>query len=112
MGLVVMASVNPHRLRLSGVLKTELAVEIDRPPIGGDHVLMEAFVASHESAHQPGANTAPLIVGMDKKMRVIDDKVAVGDSVAEADEALAVTCSEERMRADQSTMEQERLLGR
>lgn len=112
MSLMVMASVNPHRLGLSGTLKTELPVEIKSPSIGNDHVLVEAFVASHESVHKPGADTTPLVVGMDEKMRVIDDKVAVGDCVAEADETLAVPCREERMRAHQSTMQLVRLLRR
>ena len=105
MGLVVVPCINPHRFGLSSALETELAVEVESASIGSEHVLVEAFVASHESAHKLSADAAPLIIGMDEKMRVIDDKVAVRNGVAEADETLAVPSRDERMRAEQSAMQ-------
>lgn len=105
-----MARINPHRFGLSGALETELAVEVESATIGGEHVLMKALVTSHKSAHKLGADAAPVIIGMDEKMWVIDDKVAVGNGVAEADETLTMPSREKRMRAKQSAMQQVWLL--
>jgi hypothetical protein len=54
---VVVAGVNPHRLRFPGAFKAALAVEIDRTSIRDQHVLVKACVAMHEHPHQSCANS-------------------------------------------------------
>jgi len=109
---VVMACINPHRFGLSSALESELAVEVECASIGGEHVLVKAVVASHESPHKFGADATPLILGMNEKMRVINNEVAVGNGIAEADKSLAVPCGENGVRAEQGAMQQVGLLGR
>ena len=41
---MVVARVNPHRLRFSGALKTALAIKVECSPISHEHVLMKAVV--------------------------------------------------------------------
>lgn len=67
--------------------------------------MIRVFVARREAPHQLGADTAPLIIGMDEQMRVIDDQAAVGNGVSEADKTRAVPSSEKRVRNEQRSMQ-------
>jgi len=74
---VVVTCINPHRLGLTRALKSTLAVEIHRPSIGNQHMLMESLVARHEPAHEFRADAPTLVVRQHEQVRIINDQVTV-----------------------------------
>lgn len=84
--LVIVAGVDPHRLRLASPSEPALTIELDRAAVRNEHMLVKAFVALHQAPHQFRSDTAPLIFGENKQVRIVDNEVAIRNGVAESDE--------------------------
>ena len=68
MGLVtsmIVASINPHRLSLTGPLKSTLAVKIESAPVCNQHLLVKAVVSLHKPPHDFATHATSLIFWMD-----------------------------------------------
>ena len=94
---VVMTGINPHRLRFTSSLESALAIEVNRPPIGDEHVLVKTSITRHEPAHQLGANASALVIGQNDQMRIINNQKAVRDGVANSDKLAAIPGRKQRM---------------
>lgn len=106
---VIMPGINPHWLRLARTLKPELAIEVNRPPIRDEDVLMKALVTRHELVHQPRADAASLIFRQDEQMGIINHEMAVGKRVAKTDQSGSIPRGDERMRIGQGFAQRFRL---
>ena len=88
--LVLVSFEDPHGLSAAYFAETVLLVEVGCSSVSDDDLLVEILVRRGQAAHQLTADSSALVVRVDQQVRVVDDKVAVGDGVAEADEAIVV----------------------
>ena len=69
--LMVVASINPHRLSFASALKSALTIKIQSAAIGNKHVLVKSLVTGHKTAHQLCADAAPLILWQQDRKSVV-----------------------------------------
>jgi hypothetical protein len=82
---VVMASINPHRLRLPGSLESTLAIKIQSSAISDKHVLVKSLIPCHKPSHKFGADATTLIVWKHEHVGVVNDQITIRDGVAKPD---------------------------
>lgn len=95
---VIVASVNPHRLGFSGAREAAFSIELDRAAIGDQNVLVKPLVFRNQSAQDFRPDPLTLAIGMNKQMRVVDDKKAIREGFAEADQLIVHPCGNYAVR--------------
>lgn len=100
--LVVGAGVDPHGLGFAGLGKATLFVEGNGVLVGDEDALMEVLVFGEEACDNFFADTLALVGGMDEEVGEVDDEVAVGDGIAEADEVFVVPSGDEGVGVEEA----------
>ena len=75
---------------MSRTHEAKLAVKVECTSISYNHVLMKAFIARNQSVHKLRTNATALIIRMNEEMRVVNNKVAIGNGIAQTYKPLIV----------------------
>jgi hypothetical protein len=82
------ASINPHRLCLTGPREAAFLEELDSSPVGDQDVHVESLVPASQLAEDFRADPTTPEVRVYQQVRVVNDQVPVRERIAQPDKPI------------------------